>query len=167
MNALRIFVSLIFLGCVIDINADTPLLPPKRHEVESSSKKFVATVDPKLGVTVRAVGSSDVLWKGPAMWARNAFLADDGEHFVTGYDGLNLIPANYSTDLVLITFWKKDQKIREVTVGELFPDPSVLVRTVSHYHWGGIRGIKGNTLIVSRCDGTQVTFDITTGRIKK
>jgi hypothetical protein len=149
------------------VSADESLPPPKLHVVESPSKGYVATVDPKSGVAVRAADSRKVLWESPKTWSRSAFLADDGEHFVTGYDGLNLIPVNYTTNLVLITFWKKEQKIRDVTVGDLFPNTKVLVRTVSHYRWGGIQGITNNTLIVRRCDKKEVKFDVGTGKVTK
>ena len=167
MSIVQTLALLILLCCPLDLQADTPLPPPKRHEVESPSKKYIATVDPKTGVTVRAAGSGKTVWKAPKIWSRRAFLADDGEHLVTGYDGLNLIPVNYTRDLVLITFWRRGERIRDITVGELFPDTKVLVRTVSHYHWGGIQGITGRTLTVRRCDKKEVRFDITTGKVKE
>lgn len=114
---------------------------------------------------MRAAGSGKTVWKAPKIWSRKALLANDGEHFVTGYDGLNLIPVNCTWDFVLITFWRRDEKIRDVTVGELFPDTRVLVRTVSHYQ--GIQGITDYTLTVRRCDKKEVRFDITTGKVKE
>jgi hypothetical protein len=69
---------------------------------------------------------------------------------VTGYDGINLIPQNYTKDLVLISFWRRDKKIRDVTVGELFPDTHILRKTISHYNWGLITGITKSTLNVLR-----------------
>src|SRR5689334_19510682 len=79
-------VAVLVIFCVTAGRADSPLAPAKRYEVESPSKKFVATVDPKKGVSVRAVGAQEILWKAKRIWSRVAFLADDGEHFVTGYD---------------------------------------------------------------------------------
>ena len=122
MSIVQALALLILLCCPPDLRADTPLPPPKRYEVESPSKKYSATVDPKTGVTVCAAGSGKTLWKAPKIWSRKALLADDGDHLVTGYNGLNLIPVNYTRDLVLITFWRRDERIRDVTVGELFPD---------------------------------------------
>ncbi len=92
MNILLTIVVSILLCCPLDLQADRPLPSPRRYEVESPSKKYSATIDPKTGVTVRAAGSGKTVWKAPKIWSRRAFLADDGEHFVTGYDGLNLIP---------------------------------------------------------------------------
>ncbi len=157
---------LILLSYASVVRADEPLAPPARYEVQNSSHKYVATLDPKTGVAVRATGSSNILWTA-TNWFRVAFLADDGHHFVTGCDGMNLIPQDYTKDLVLVTFWQQDKKIRDLTVGELFPDTRILEKTVSHYHWGSITGITNSTLIVSRCDGKVVRFDVTTGRITK
>jgi hypothetical protein len=159
-------ILLVLLGCVPAIRADAPLPPPQRYEVQSPSRKYVATLDPKTGVEVRASNSAAVLWRSK-VWSRVAFLLDDGEHFVTGYSGMNLIPLDYSKDLVLLSFWKRDQKIRDVTVSELFPDTRVLRRTASHYHWGSITGLTNSTLIVTRCDGNEVRFDAATGKVKK
>ncbi|MCP5520186.1 MAG: hypothetical protein H7A46_01400 [Verrucomicrobiales bacterium] len=157
---------LMFLCCASAIRADEPLAPPSRYEVKSSSHKFVATIDPKSGVRVSAAGSSQALWTS-TNWFRVAFLADDGEHLVTGYDGMNLIPQDYTKDLVLISFWRRDKKIRDVTVGELFPDARILQKTVSHYNWGSITTITNGAAVVRRCDGKVMRFDVTTGRITK
>ncbi|MDB6028041.1 MAG: hypothetical protein JWM68_4264 [Verrucomicrobiales bacterium] len=157
---------LILLSCASQLQADEPLAPPARYEVQSPSHKFVATLDPQSGVHVRASGSSETLWTS-TNWFRVAFLADDGEHFVTGYAGMNLIPQDYAKDLVLISFWRRDKKIRDVTVGELFPDTRILQKTVSHYNWGSITGVTNSALIVRRCDGRVMRFDVSTGRITK
>jgi hypothetical protein len=159
-----LFTVLLLLFPVLPTRADVPLPPPAHYEVKCPSRQFVAALDPGTGVSV--IGSSEVLWAS-TKWFRVAFLADDGEHFVTGYDGMNLIPRNFTKDLVLITFWKRNRQIREVTVGELFPDTDVLKKTASHYFWGGITGITNRTLSVTLCDGNVVNFDVTTGRIAR
>lgn len=166
MRILTLPTVLILLSCALPIRADEPLAPPTRYEVQSPSRKFVATLDPNSGVRVSAAGASEVLWAS-TNWFRVAFLADDGDHFVTGYDGLNLIPRDYTKDLALITFWRREKKIRDVTVGELFPSMRILQKTVSHYNWGSIAGITKGKLIVRRCDGNEVRFDVTTGEITK
>jgi len=74
---------------------------------------------------------------------------------------------DYKTNLVLITFWQRNEKLREVTVGNLLPDTNVLRRTASHYDWGAIQGITNTTLTVLRCDGQEFRFDITTGKATK
>lgn len=97
-------------------------------------------------------------------WFRWLFVSNDGNHAVTGYAGMNLIPVNYTDDLVLLTFWEKGKKIRKVTLKEIVPSKSILTRTVSHYHWGTIDGINDKgSLVVNRSDGKILLFDVTTG----
>jgi hypothetical protein len=145
------------------VYSDVPLHVPIKYEVLSPNKKFRAEIDPLEGTKITRVESGKVLWKLPD-WYRWAFLSDDGEHFVTGYDGLNLIPLDCTKKLVLITFWRKGNKVKEVTVGDLFPDTRILQRTVSHYQWGTIDGIdRDGFLQVRRCDGTKFLFDVRTG----
>ncbi len=165
MSAWHVISLFVFFSATV-IRADSPLPPAKRYQVESPSKKFIATVDPKSGVTVQSAGAKESLWRAKRVWSRDSVLADDGEHFITGYNGLNLIPLDYTTNLVLITFWHRDRKIREVTVGDLFPNTHILRRTVSHYDWGHIQGIEDNILLVERCDRKKLRFDFRTGAIK-
>ncbi len=164
MNSRILLASLMIFHGSSFVFADAPLAPPKRYTIESSSNKYIAIVDPKDGVTVSAAANKKTLWKSPKAWSRSAFLADDGEHLITSYNGLNLIPLDYKPNLVLITFWHREKKIREITVGDLFPDPKVLTQTVSHYHWGSLQGIIDGKLIVMRCDNKQLKFDITSGK---
>ncbi len=163
MMAAIVCFFMILLLIALPVCSDAPLPLPAKHEVLSPNKRFRAELDPREGTKIISVESGTVLWKLPD-WYRWAFLADDGEHFVTGYDGLNLIPLEYTRELVLITFWRKHKKIKEITVGDLFPDTGILQRTASHYHWGTIQGIdKDGHLQVERCDGTRFLFDIKTG----
>jgi hypothetical protein len=166
MRTLTAIALLVLFSHAAVVQADEPLVRPARYEVASPSGKYVAILDPKTGVVVRTAGATNVLWSG-TNWFRVAFLADDGQHLVTGYDGMNLIPRNYTKDLVLVTFWRRDKKIRDVTVGELFPDTRILKQTVSSYYWGSIKGITNSTLIVNRCDGQVVGFRVSTGNIAK
>ncbi len=149
------------------VHSDAPLPAPAKHEVLSSNKKFRAELDPREGTKIINVESGRVLWKLPD-WYRWAFLGDDGEHFVTGYDGLNLIPLDYTKKLVLITFWEKGNKIKEITVGDFFPDTRILQRTASHYQWGYIYGIdRDGFLQVKRCNGLVFLFNVRTGEKKE
>ncbi len=146
---------------------DEPLPLPEKYQVLSLNKKFRAELDPREGTRIIHVASSKIMWTLPT-WHGWAFLSNDGEHLVTGYDGLNLIPLEYTKKLVLITFWMKDKKTREITVGDLFPDTRILQRTVSHYNWGTINGINPDGYLqVRRCDGTRFLFDVRTGEPKK
>jgi hypothetical protein len=145
---------------------DAPLSPPSGYEISSPSSKFFAKVDPKSGVCVYAAGSTNALWT-LSKWFRISYLADDGDHFISVYEGGNLIPKDFSKDLPLITFWNRNKKIRDVTVGELFPDTSVLKSTESHYYWGDITRITNTSLVVTRCDGLIVRMNVTTGEMLK
>jgi len=107
--------------------------------------------------------SGDVLWRVPG-WFRSLHLADDGEHLVTGYGGLNLIPVNAPDSLELATFWGRDRRIASVTLGALVPDRSLLRRTTSHYEWGAISGIDSKQrLVITRVDGRVFRFNMATG----
>lgn len=154
---------MILLLIVLPVYGDEPLPAPAKYEVFSPNKKYRAELDPREGTKIINVESGKVLRQLPD-WYRWAFLADDGEHFVTGYDGLNLIPLDYPKNLVLITFWSKGNKIREITVGDLFPDTRILQRTASHYRWGYIYGIDHDWFLhVKRCDGLEILLDVRTG----
>jgi len=97
-------------------------------------------------------------------WHRWLFVSNDGQHVATGYEGLNLIPLDYSPDMVLITFWEQGKKLRSVSLKDVVPNKAVLERTVSHYHWGTIDGVnERNQLVVTRADGVKVRFEMSTG----
>jgi hypothetical protein len=163
MIAATVVLFMILLLIVPPVHGDEPLPAPAKHEVLSPNKKLRAELDPREGTKIINVESGRVFWQLPD-WYRWAFLADDGEHFVTGYDGLNLIPLDYTKKLVLITFWEKGNKIMEITVGDLFPDTRVLQRTASHYQWGYIYGIdRDGFLHVKKCDGLEILLDVRTG----
>jgi hypothetical protein len=146
---------------------DTPLPPPSKITATSPSGRIRAISDPNEGTRVEEVTMQKVLWSLPD-WHRSMFVSDDGQHLVTEYDGLNLIPVGFSDDLVLLTFWRKGRKIREVTVGDLFPNRKGLVRTVSHYAWRrSIDFDASGRLRVSQIDGKTWLFDVSTGNIVK
>jgi hypothetical protein len=165
---MRALLFLVSVAIVVSVaRGDMPLPPPGKVTATSPSGRIRAISDPNAGTRVEDVKLQKVLWSLPD-WHRSMFVADDGKHLVTEYDGFNLIPVNFTDDLALLTFWREGKKIREVTVRDLFPDHQGLVRTVSHYAWrltidfdarGGLR--------VSRMDGKTLVFDITTGSIIK
>jgi hypothetical protein len=126
---------------------------------------ITAVSDPKRDITnIQRTSDGTTLWEIPG-WHRGLFVADDGRYAVTSYNGLNLIPVDYSTSLVLFTFWCQGRKVRDVTIGEFIPRGDILVRTVSHYHWGSILGIgKDGRLAVRRADEKVFHYDLTTGK---
>ena len=153
----------IILLSVINVYADTPLPTPSKVTGLSVNGQYEFVSDPQSGTRATEVRTGNILWTIDD-WFRWCFLADDGSHFVTGYNGLNLIPQNYKKDLVLITFWKNGTKIREVTIEEIIPNLKILEKTVSHYHWGTISGFTKNRLIeILLVNNERIFYDPKTG----
>lgn len=104
-----------------------------------------------------------VLWSLPR-WHRSLFVADVGKHLVTQYDGMNLIPIDFTHDLVLLTFWRERRKLRDVRVRDFVPEHYTLEQTASRYYWGqGRRHYGQGRLKVERADGKIIFFDVSTG----
>ena len=161
MRAL-VVVAITITACAA--RADSPLPTPAIVTALSPSGHIRAVSDPKGGTRVEDVKQHKVLWSLPD-WHRSLFVADDGRHLVTQYDGLNLLPTDFSDDLVLLTFWREGTKFRRVRVRDLLPDHRILRRTASHYHWGNVHGIDPQgRLKVERADGKIFFFDISTGK---
>jgi hypothetical protein len=164
--------SLLLLILTITIQAtllaDTPLPPPAMKEVWSPNKQFCAVMDPKPMTTtiyrVEGEGKRNKQWAMQG-WFRVAHLADDGEHLVVGHGGINLLPLNVTKDEPMIDFFKRGERIKTVTLGELLKDQSSLKRTVSHYLWGSYLGLdeKGH-YAVETVEGRKLVFDVTTGK---
>jgi hypothetical protein len=162
MRALRLVA---FMAIVAGIaRGDTPLPPPSKVTALSPNGAFRAVSEPSRDTRIEDVKQSKVLWRLPG-WHRAMFVANDGKHVVTEYEGLNLIPKDFSRDLVLITFWSAGKNIKEITLGELFPDRTLLQQTVSHYAWGTVEGINSDSsLKVHLIDGRMMYFDTSSGK---
>jgi hypothetical protein len=155
------------LACAVPALADSPLPPPSIKTTKSASKRFEVVSDPEKGTRCTDLSSSKELWNLPD-WYRWSFLCDDGRHFITAFDGFNLLSQNYKGSDVMLTFWKDGKSVGAVTVDELIPDKKILQRTVSHFSWGSIPGITKNGLLeVILEDGSKQYFDPTTGRRAK
>jgi hypothetical protein len=160
-----VLIAIALAVCVA--KGDSPLPPPSKITATSPSGRIRAISEPTSGTRVEDGNLQKVLWSLPD-WHRSIFVADDGEHLVTEYNGLNLIPVDFSDDLVLLTFWRQGKKVREVTVRDLFPDRKGLVRTVSHYAWRQrIDFDASGRLRLLRMDGKTCLFDVSTGNIVK
>ena len=97
-------------------------------------------------------------------WHRVAFLADDGRHAVTGYDG-TLLPLNYSPDVPVLRFWRDGSSVRIVSLSTLVKDLRKLKRTASHYEWGNYVGFDAaGRFVVSTVERPTVAFDVENGR---
>jgi hypothetical protein len=163
-----VLTTFVFLSVLQTSSADTPLPPPKKKEVLSNNKQFCAVMDPRLMMTtVYRIGENSSREKAWAMygWFRVANLADDGEHLVVGYDGMNLVPLDIEMDDVMIYFFRKGELINHVTLGELVKNKLSLKRTASHYLWGSFRGInQEGDYVVETVEGRTVVFDVATGK---
>jgi hypothetical protein len=159
---------LVIAAIIGTARADTPLPPPSTVIALSPNRAVRAVSEPHCDTRIENVKHGDVLWRIPG-WHRAMFVANDGNHLVTEYNGLNLIPKDYTPHLVLLTFWSAGAKIKEITVGELFPDRTVLQETDSHYAWGLVKGVdSAGSLKVHLMDGRMMYFDISSGkRIKE
>jgi hypothetical protein len=142
------------------------LRPPSPITVCSSSGRYCLLSDPKAGTRayrVRPNGTRDPLWSIPG-WHRFAFLADDGRHAVTGYDG-PLLPLNFSPDVPVFRFWRDGSSVRIVSLSSLVRDLGKLKRTASHYTWGNFVGFNAaGRFVVATVERPSVAFDVETGR---
>ena len=145
--------------------ADEPMMPPNVWEVCSPDRAFCARLDPETRTVsaYKAGDTSNILWTAPG-WTRVAALANDGEHLVLGWEGMNLIPVDYDKNMAMLTFFRRGEEIAVVRLRDLAGWLN-LQRTVSHYYWGDYFGLDhdGHYVIkVSRGDKTH--FDMTTGK---
>jgi len=162
-----VFASVITAVVLGVAKGDTPLPPSSKITATSPNGRIRAVSDPTTGTEVEDLTQHKVLWRLPD-WHRSMFVANDGRHLVSQYDGLNLIPIDFRDELVLLTFWREGRKIREVRVGDLFPDHSILLRTASHYLWRHAIEIDAqDRLKVQRVDGRIFFFDVATGKETK
>ena len=128
-------------------------------------------MDPEQKVTTvvrrRAGGVSQPLWSMDG-WFRVAFVSNDGEYLVTGYDGGNLLPLKYKKDQVMISFYDRGRLIGQVRLNEMISDFSKLERVDTHYRWGDCLGLNSEDhLTVELADKTWLLFDIKTGKVIK
>jgi hypothetical protein len=150
------------------LTADQPLPAPKDYKIYSFKKRCYAFLDAKQKITTAYVTRTRrKLWEMPG-WYRVAALADDGEHFVTGYDGGNLIPLDYDCKMAMLTFYREGKVFRTITLEQLVPDLSKLSRTASHYSWGYYAGVEKEGIYrVDTVDRGTLYFDMKTGeRVK-
>jgi hypothetical protein len=143
--------------------ADEPLPPPAVHRASSPNGKFEVVSDPSSGTKLIESGTGKRLCGLPG-WFRSIYVATDGEHFATGYSGLNLVPLNAGDSLELIGFWRRCRKFESVPLRAV-PERSILRRTVSHYAWGNITGVDASgRLVVTRIDGRTFRFNMASGK---
>lgn len=165
-------IELILLGVAAsfaasaNLRADVPIPPPTDYEVQSASGRYVAkmTVDPpSTTVYEEREGKRVAVWAIQIFHPR-VFLSDDGEHLAGVFN--HLLPIPYSPDMVIIHFVEQGRTIREVTLHDLMPDLSKIVRTASHYDWGEFGDLnKKEEIVVETVDYRELRFDLKTGRL--
>jgi hypothetical protein len=148
--------------------ADEPLPMPTERSVCAAGGKFCVLMTPEAGGLTRAFryegAKKTQIWEMRG-WFRVAALADDGRHFVTGWDGMNLLPKNADARFVMISFWRDGKPLRDVRLGELIHDLKSLQRTVSHLRWGDYGGIgPDGRYRVTTVEKRTLEFDPATGQ---
>ena len=152
--------------------ADSPLPAPSNRRITSSNGKFVAWLDWKAQkTTVYSVQKSKKtkLWQMNG-WHPNAYLADNGRNFIAFYPGANLLNLDYKPSDVMMTFYDRGKRLRQVRLNEIVPNPTPdkFRRTVSHYSWIESYGLVGDKFVIDTLQKKTLAFDIQTGqRLKK
>ena len=95
--------ALVLAGALLNVawpaSADAPLAPRSPVTKCSPSRQFCATADPRLDAVLvyPTYDRQRERWR-LAGWERAFDLADDGDHLVVCYSGLNLLPLDYRAD---------------------------------------------------------------------
>lgn len=146
--------------------ADSPLPPPARYSRCSPSGAFCFTADPRTGTSVHAAKEpARSLWTLPA-WHRVAYVSDDGEHLVIGFDGVNLVPVDDPEQVRIVQFWNRGKLTKGYTLRDLGYQRDALQRTVSHYAWGSYEGFDARGHFRLRMiDGVSLVFDPASGAL--
>jgi len=101
----------------------------------------------------------ETLWTLPGYRSFYA-LADDCRTLVVIFDGANLLDLDdCKASTVVFTFYENAREVRQITLGELYPDLTVLERTVSHFNWYRSTGWTSRGWTVESVDGRTLTFD--------
>jgi hypothetical protein len=139
--------NLILFGALVGTSlwADTPLPPPAKVVVWSENHGYFVESVPNGDTTVYRMSDGTALWKIPS-WHRIVFVSDTGFVAICD-DGINLLPLNYKTDVVLIELWQNGRLIHQIRLGDLVHNPKLLRRTASHYYWGIISGFNTSSLL--------------------
>jgi hypothetical protein len=111
-------------------------------------------------------GKTCAVRKYKRLWCMNeyvkfGYVSDDGKYFVAVFGGGNLVPRDPPNNLILLTFYRNGNPIKEIKLSEIIQDTSRLMRTESHSYWGDPIGFtKQHTFEVKRFDGKVLSFDL-------
>lgn len=117
-----------------------------------------------------------VVWQGnigrtSGLWSIDSafqvgWLSNDGQHFVTGYEGLNFLPLDYKRDQIMFTFFSRGKLTSEVRLNQIIADFSKLQKADSKYRWASYLGLNAcGYLAVATVEGKRVQLDLATGRV--
>jgi hypothetical protein len=145
--------------------ADQPLPAPSDQKLYSHNKRYYIFLSAKeKRGTAYNVATGSKLWEIDG-WFRVTALADDGEHFITGYDGGTLVPSRYDPKMTMLTFYRRGKPFRSLTLEELVPDMSKLQPASSHLYWGYYAGFENGLYRVDTVDRGTLFFDPKTGEL--
>lgn len=161
--------AVVFMSSVtLEVWADEPLPPPHRHTRCSPSGKACVTSDPEEGTFGHLPGAADSGARRWSLsgWHRVMYLADDGEHLVTGHEGINLVPLRKPLGVEILAFWRRGKAVRAYRLSDLVASKKSLQRTASHYRWGSYEGFDAaGDFHVSTVEGVVLVFSPKTGEV--
>lgn len=141
------------------------------EEIDSRNRKYFASVDfEKEKTTVYRVNLHGNVGRREPVWAMDGRfdllgLSNDGEYLAVGDGGSGLLPPGFRKDRVLVTFFRRGERIDAVTLERLIGDLSQIKRTDSGYRWGRSKGLNAaGHLVVETGEGKMIPFDIRTGK---
>ena len=161
---MKVVPALLSLALGASAFADSPLRPPADFRVCDRSASYCAYVSTTEGTIVYAISGkfrSREIYRVPG-WHRDAHLSTDGRYFVSGFDGLNLVPLNVSRDQVMISIYRNGKLIHDIRLKQLYNSLGSMPRTSSHFQWGWINSVT-NELIHLRTEEGNVYVALETG----
>ena len=139
---------------------------PRRVRVETGRQGGKRVVNDEAKTTVVALtsdGTRQELWSMPG-WFRCCDLSDDGETFVAGQEGLNLVPdAADPTSLgqiPILRFYRRGKLLGRVDLFEIVGSLGAMPRTYDGYYWGDYLGFtRTGRYALQTFDGIRVDVD--------
>jgi len=140
------------------------------EQIYSPNKRFFAFTDLVRDTTVvyeeilrGNIGKKEERWETAGCRELLA-VSDDGECLVTGYRGMDLLPLGRNEDVVMLSFFRLGECVKQVRLKELVPDSSALLRSAYGCSWGAYRGLNdAGHYVVETAGGEEVAFDPKSG----
>ena len=148
--------------------ADAPLPLPIEQEICNKTNSYCAVISLENGSSVYENGNERKKRKIYSIpgWHRDPYLSENGEYFAAGYSGLSLVPLDVNENTIILTIWKRGEKITEVKLGQLLTSMASLQKTVSHYYWGETIGFdKDGSFAIKTVEGNVVKINPKNGEI--